>query len=61
MRLAPPPLQIGGRDGFKGTHVFGHEEFGKGLAALVASLERPPVIARDGDGGPVELSPPSNE
>ena len=51
MRLAPPPLQIGDRDGFKGTDIFGYEKFGTDLAQLVEALEGPSVIALDGDWG----------
>ena len=51
MRLAPPPLKIGDRDGFDGTDIFGYEEFGKNLASLVENLEGPSVIALDGGWG----------
>ena len=51
MRLAPPPLEIGDRDGFEGTDIFGYQQFGTRLASLVESLEGPSVIALDGDWG----------
>lgn len=51
MRLAPKPVEIGDRDGFKDTDIFGYEEFGRKLAALVESLEGPSVISLDGDWG----------
>lgn len=51
MRLAPPPLRIGDRDGFEGTDIFGYEEFGKSLSALIESLTGPSVIALDGGWG----------
>lgn len=51
MRLAPPPFEIGDRDGFDGTDIFGYEEFGRNLASLVESLEGPSVIALDGGWG----------
>ena len=51
MRLAPPPLQIGDRDGFEGTDIFGYEEFGTELAGLVESLQGASVIALDGGWG----------
>ena len=51
MRLAPPPLEIGDRDGFEGTDIFGYEEFGRNLASLVENLEGPSVIALDGGWG----------
>ena len=51
MRLAPPPLEIGEQDGFKGTDLFGYEEFGKQLAGFVESLEGPSVIGLDGPWG----------
>ena len=51
MRLTPPPLEIGDRDGFDGTDIFGYEEFGRNLASLVENLEGPSVIALDGGWG----------
>ena len=51
MRLAPPPLEVGDRDGFDGTDIFGYEEFGRNLAPLVENLEGPAVIALDGGWG----------
>ena len=51
MRLVPPPLEIGERDGFTGTDLFGYEPFGTDLARLVESLEGPSVIALDGGWG----------
>ena len=51
MRLAPPRLEIGDRDGFDGTDIFGYEKFGRNLAALVENLEGPSVIALDGGWG----------
>ena len=51
MRLAPPPLEIGERDGFKGTDLFGYKEFGEKLAGFVESLEGPSVIGLDGPWG----------
>ena len=51
MRLAPNPVEIGERDAFEGTDIFGYEEFGTNLASLVESLEGPSVIALDGGWG----------
>ena len=51
MRLVPKPVQIGDRDGFQGTDIFGYEEFGTNLAALVQTLDGPSVIALDGGWG----------
>ena len=51
MRLTPPPLQIGDRDGFKGTDIFDYQRFGANLATLVENLEGPSVIALDGGWG----------
>ena len=51
MRLAPKPLDIKERDGFKGTDLFGYKGFGEQLARLVESLEGPSVIALDGPWG----------
>lgn len=51
MKLAPPPLEIGDRDGFESTDMFGHEESGTDLPALETLLEGPSLIARDGEWG----------
>ena len=51
MRLAPKPVEIGERDGFEGTDIFGYEELGRNLASLVEDLEGPSVIALDGGWG----------
>ena len=51
MRLAPKPLDIEEGDGFKGTDLFGHKDFGERLASFVESLEGPSVIALDGPWG----------
>ena len=49
--LVLPPLEIGERDGFEVTDLFGYEDFGERLARLVESLEKPSVIALDGPWG----------
>ena len=46
MRLAPPSLEIGDRDGFKSKDRFGSRDLGKDFPTLVESLEGPSVIAR---------------
>ena len=51
MRLAPPRLEIGDRDGFDGTDIFCYEKFGRNLASLVESLEGSSVVALDGGWG----------
>ncbi len=51
MRLTPKPPEIGDRDGFEGTDIFGYQRFGESVARVVESLEGPSVIALDGEWG----------
>ena len=51
MKLQPPDLGIGERDGFANTDIFGLQDFGERLGALVESLDSASVIALDGPWG----------
>ena len=49
MRIFPPAIEIGEREGFSPEKdIFKRAEFGKGLADLVRLIEDPLVVVLDG-------------
>lgn len=52
MRIMPPPLNIGEREGFtEANDIFGRSSFGQGLTSLVQNIDDPLVILLDAPWG----------
>ena len=51
MKLAPPPLAIGPKDGFENTDLFEHKGFGERLADIVEAFDSATVLVLDGPWG----------
>ncbi len=51
MRIYPPELEIGDKEGFSNKDIFGQKELGEGMSNLVSTISDPLVIAFDGKWG----------